>query len=231
MKTEFTQRHSQSQWFERPLARGDGEKRWLCGKAQAAFTLIELLVVIGIVGLLVSLLLPALSRAKSSARGTFCVNSLRQLGAAVRMYSDENNSLLPAAELLPSTPVNPARPLARICDVLAPHLGRADAGTNSPIVFKCPSDQLKRFELEGSSYQWNTRLNGHRMDEVQEAGVHLLGPGPGQAGGDSPSTNLVLRFPPVNTPLLLDYDAVHPHSGVPRKNSVYMDGHVAKLGS
>lgn len=64
-------------------------------RAKAAFTLVELLVVIGIIALLISILLPALNRARSQANTVKCQANLRSIGQALYLYTGQTKGMLP----------------------------------------------------------------------------------------------------------------------------------------
>ena len=181
------------------------------------FTLIELLVVIVIIGILSSLLLPALTRAKAKAKQTACLNNLKQLGIAITMYADDNKGLLPDAEPLPTDPLDPTNPMPRICDVLAANLGAPVGRTNSSAaVFRCPSDNQGWYEKEGSSYEWNYVYSGKNLNNLKASG---------RFRGGIPTEKAILMF---------DYENFHGVSNnstnqTVTKNALYGDGHVAKL--
>ena len=73
-----------------------------------AFTLVELLVVVGIIALLVSILLPALNKARAAAQAVQCSSNMKQLALAVTMYATDNNGWYPSNDCTLPNPNNAA---------------------------------------------------------------------------------------------------------------------------
>jgi len=69
---------------------------------RAGFTLVELLVVIGIIALLISILMPALTRARNQALSVKCANQIRQIYMACQMFAADNKGHLPRASVGPA---------------------------------------------------------------------------------------------------------------------------------
>jgi len=136
-----------------------------------AFTIVELLIVIAIIGLLVSLTIPALSKAKVLARHTACRTNLHAVAVGFRMYLNDSGDIMPVAAQLPSAQLNDDPP---ICEVMTPYLGDLE-------VLHCPADtERDYFASEGSSYEYHSILGGRNVDEtfltqmVGEANVHIM---------------------------------------------------------
>ena len=114
-----------------------------------AFTLIELLVVMAIIGLLVLLMLPALSRARDRSRQVSCAANLKQIGIAwaIYMLPDHSNRIPPAVSFPALINATPPGQIT-IMDCLNPHLSDAR-------VWHCPSDDRDYFTTNGTSYEYS----------------------------------------------------------------------------
>jgi prepilin-type N-terminal cleavage/methylation domain-containing protein/prepilin-type processing-associated H-X9-DG protein len=64
------------------------------GRIQSGFTLVELLVTMGLIGVLLSILLPTVSGTRRQANALICMSNLRQWGLAMQMYANQNNGYL-----------------------------------------------------------------------------------------------------------------------------------------
>jgi prepilin-type N-terminal cleavage/methylation domain-containing protein/prepilin-type processing-associated H-X9-DG protein len=77
------------------MGRDNWENKTASRRRLRAFTLIELLVVISIIAILAALLLPTLAKAKQKGYKIKCTSNLKQLGAAIEMYTGDNQDRLP----------------------------------------------------------------------------------------------------------------------------------------
>jgi prepilin-type N-terminal cleavage/methylation domain-containing protein/prepilin-type processing-associated H-X9-DG protein len=147
-----------------------------------AFTLVELLVVIAIIGLLVSLLLPALNKAREASTTIACAARMRQLSTAVFLYANANQGTLPPMcktyNTFPSGNWKSPTIFPQGTEgVLAQYLGsRASLNSTGNALqasrlYRCPSfdavdDGLVNW---GSTYRYNQILGGIDKPRLQAA--------------------------------------------------------------
>jgi prepilin-type N-terminal cleavage/methylation domain-containing protein/prepilin-type processing-associated H-X9-DG protein len=120
-------------------------------KPKAAFTLVELLVVIGIIALLISILLPALQRAREAGNRITCASNLRQLGQAFELYINEYKGTYPPNWFQDDISVTSYNGQTGHNITWATLLRKYVGMKNSdPLkggymsIFKCPNDNLER---------------------------------------------------------------------------------------
>lgn len=151
-------------------------------KNQRLFTLIELLVVITIIAILASLLLPSLAQARYKARGTACINNLKQAALSLASYQIDHDGYFPYGVVHLRS--GGSHRITTWDDSLGDYDGRslttAQKEASNPSdaqfaigmeLYQCPNDNVVR----ESGYTRTYSLNAHGLDRQ------------GIAGGDAPN--------------------------------------------
>lgn len=138
---------------------------------ESAFTLVELLVVIAITSLLLSILVPSLSRARSMAKRTVCASNLRQIDLAVRLYLNVYDDIYPCAQdpvyVDPNTGQSIWLWMGRGWrSFVEPYLS-GNIDVNNPSVLFCPEDPAEPEKYESTSYSYSMAFY-HSPEQIDD---------------------------------------------------------------
>jgi len=143
-------------------------------KNKKAFTLIELLVVIGVTGLLMGILMPALSRAREQGRRVYCLSNLRQMVMAASTYAQNCDDYYPIAHYSGKTSAGIWGYNWDFTTIRNPSTGKMDVvagimwqGQTIEKIHQCPSFKGDSITSSNpfSGYNYNTSYIGHGEEE------------------------------------------------------------------
>jgi prepilin-type N-terminal cleavage/methylation domain-containing protein len=172
-----------------------------------AFTLVELLVVIGIIAILISILIPTLSRARESAQRTQCLSNLRQMAVLLNMYAnvnrqavplgctsggtagcaEANNYFLSRSSPVPDPDTTGMRWIGLGLFIKAGYIKETGGGQNagSAMIFFCPSAAGDLFHgFDAPSNKWPPSKNTVRCSYSSRSSTSNTNPTPGSNATD-----------------------------------------------
>ncbi len=212
---------------QQPLIKENKMFQMSVNKSCKLFTLIELLVVVAIIAILAAMLLPALNKARESARSASCISNLKQLGLGTLQYVDDNNGTLPNTGYLPvysgyiATYVGYGKPESDTNNFAAAGNEYYAVSGNRTGVFYCPSipDAPPHNDTMAQAVQGCTKFattywpmsisNGNTTDNTSKAW------GRSNGGGTTRLSSL-----PSNAALMSESHYFYAEGGIARGNNI-----------
>lgn len=198
------------------------------------FTLVEILVVIAVIALLLSVFMPALGKAKSTARRLLCASNLRQIYLAMSCYLRDHDETYPCAE----DPLPPGYWLwmgRGFRPFIEPYLGIVDSENHS-LILLCPADRTDPNKYDNTSYAYSmcfyhspAQING--MDSTRDQWDNTL------AEPSLPQKSFSVAHPSAKVligewgshHLLLDDKDPGWWGDIGRRNYLFADGHIGYI--
>jgi len=158
-------------------------KLHILNSIKPGFTLVELLVVMAIIALLLSILMPALGKARSLTKRLVCANNLRQIDLAIRLYLNNNDDTYPSTQ-------DPVYIDPNTGDIVWLWMGRGWRGfvepyldsnidVNNPSVLFCPEDTIAKQDYESTSYSYSMAFyHGSEQIKDMNSPAYTCGDGP-----------------------------------------------------
>jgi prepilin-type N-terminal cleavage/methylation domain-containing protein len=201
--------------------------------ALRGFTIVELLAVIGVIGILLSLILPALSNVRREAQSVSCQTNLKQLHGAMEIYRSANRDLLPMCDFLPAS--TPEGPVGGLVEVL-----ENTVESNCACWF-CPADDDEDGSIAaGTSYIYLPGLLRY-SPQVQIQVASLMAATMGNASlnermrerqrrdAEAKLVGALYDVSPASFAILTDSQDRHKIGSRNPRNAVYLDGSVGVL--
>lgn len=163
---------------------------------ERGMTLTEIFVVVAIIATVAAILVPTMTRAKANAQSVQCMGKLRDIGIGLNQYFADRGMIFPT---MVAARESRSDDVPAIDTVLLEYVG-------DEFAFECPADHEGIFEETGSSYFWNSLINGQRMGNMD-----LLG--------------MIRRESGI--PIASDKENFHQHVG-DGVNVLFADGHVTR---
>ena len=176
---------------------------------QPGFTLVEVLVVIGIIGIVVSMVVPAIASVRGEAHSTQCLSNLRQIHTAIATHRGVNSDLLPLAAVLQGDAIDPD------FIMLADRLNAIVPKTSE--VWMCPADHSEDSEQIGTSYFYSA--GGWMQAEPQTDRRRVV-----RLVTNRYDSGFLRTFP-----LATDSNQYHEYGSRYPANAVFVDGHARVL--